>query len=48
MNAHRKRCERQCHIQGKSNLFSFLSVLKLKYLKYKNEQTDKTEPQHLM
>lgn len=29
-------------------LFFFLSVLKLKYLKYKSGQIDKTEPQHLM
>lgn len=51
-DAHRKSCERQCHIQGKSQLFLFafffLSVLKLKYLKYKSGQIDKTEPQHLM
>lgn len=48
-DAHRERCERQCHIQGKSSwFFFFLSVLKLKYLKYKSGQIDKTEPQHLM
>lgn len=47
-DAHRERCERQCHIQGKSSSFFFLSALKLKYLKYKSGQIDETEPQHLM
>lgn len=32
----------------KVGCFFFLSVLKLKYLKYGSGQTDKTEPQHLM
>lgn len=44
-DAHRKRCKRQCHIQGKS-FFFFCTEIKI--LKYKSGQIDKREPQHLM
>lgn len=37
-DAHRKRCKRQCHIQGKS---FFFSVLKLKYLNTKVDKLTK-------